>query len=80
MNINNLLTTQTTIAETYPKVKLRDIAGNNTSGCLGVFWNGKDAWRAAIYVKKKQKYLGTFKELKDAITARKEAEELYNYR
>lgn len=51
---------------------------NNTSGFVGVHLNkSKTAWEAAITVNKKQIYLGTYKDIKDAIKARNDAEEYY---
>lgn len=54
----------------------RKIAINNTSGCTGVYWNGRRGkWSAEIRRGKKRRYLGSFEELEDAVRARKEAEE-----
>lgn len=48
---------------------------NNTSGCTGVYWNGRrKKWSAEIRIESKKKYLGSFDNLEDAIKARKEAE------
>lgn len=51
---------------------------NSTSGHAGVSWdkNGKK-WRASIKVKRIKYHLGSFKEIEDAIKARKDAEEHY---
>jgi len=52
----------------------------NSSGVTGVYWSKRaKKWQAYICVKGKQKYLGIFKYLKDAETARKEAETEYGY-
>lgn len=51
---------------------------NNTSGCKGVSFNKeKKKYEAYIKVNKKKICLGYFSDLKDAIKARKEAEEKY---
>lgn len=48
---------------------------NNTSGCIGVYWNGRrKKWSAEIRIEGQKKYLGSFDNLEDAIKARKEAE------
>ena len=49
---------------------------NNTSGVPGVTWVVRDRlWRATIFFKGKSYYLGGYRNLEDAIKARKEAEE-----
>ncbi|MDU2491193.1 MAG: AP2 domain-containing protein [Clostridium celatum] len=49
---------------------------SNTSGVTGVTFNNKTGlWIAYITFKRKRYYLGSFKDNKDAIRARKEAEE-----
>lgn len=51
---------------------------NNTSGHIGVsFHKGIQKWTAQITVSKKQKYLGSFEDIEDAIITRKKAEEKY---
>ncbi|MBU8739743.1 hypothetical protein [Bacillus licheniformis] len=56
----------------------RGVPSNNTSGQRGVYWNGRlNKWEARIDVNKKTKYLGYFRNKKDAINARKSAEEVY---
>ncbi len=51
---------------------------NNTSGIVGVsWWKKRNKWRAYIVVKRKQKHLGQFDELHEAILVRLEAELLY---
>ena len=48
---------------------------NNKSGCKGVHFNkGKQAWEASITHKGSRDHLGSFKNIKDAIHARKESE------
>lgn len=50
----------------------------NTSGVKGVSFNKRTGkYRAYIYLRGKQKYLGDFSELEDAANARKEAEKKY---
>jgi hypothetical protein len=54
------------------------ISSNNTSGHTGVHFHKKTKlWRANIYVDGKLIYLGNYKEIGDAIKARKMAEEKY---
>ena len=51
---------------------------DNTSGFTGVSWNKeKKKWTAYIAIDGIQKYLGSFQNKKDAIKARKHAEEKY---
>ena len=58
-------------------IKSKKIPTNNTTGVKGVYLiRGK--WVAKIVFQKKAYYLGTFTEFKDAVSARKEAEELLN--
>jgi hypothetical protein len=53
---------------------------HNTSSCSGVYLNRKqDVWVAQITIDKKRKFLGSFKDKKDAINARKEAESYYGF-
>ena len=70
-NINNLrLVTQT---ENNRNASIRK---DNISGNQGVSWSNRDkVWYARIGIN----YLGTFKNLEDAIKVRKEAEILYGY-
>lgn len=50
----------------------------HSSPCTGVSWHKtKKAWIAQICINGKNKYLGLFKQLQDAINARKEAEKKY---
>ncbi|MCK5787951.1 MAG: HNH endonuclease [Chlamydiia bacterium] len=52
----------------------------NNSGCVGVVWDKeKGMWLSQIMVNGKNKYLGRFKNIKYAITARKQAESKYNF-
>lgn len=58
--------------------KIRDMTPSaaNTSGCRGVYYEGKyDRWRAEIRFQRKRYYLGTYKKKEDAIKARRRAEE-----
>ena len=51
---------------------------HNTSGHTGVYWLKQSSkWRACIRHNQKQIYLGLFKSLEEAISARKAAEKLY---
>lgn len=49
----------------------------NISGCTGVTKTRSGTWRARIQVDGKEKMLGTFKNIDDAIKARKDAEKIY---
>lgn len=54
------------------------IQSNNKSGVRGVCWDkSRNKWKAEIKFKGKKIYLGRFENKKDAIAARKEAEEKY---
>ena len=54
------------------------IAKNNTSGVTGVYWdNTYKKWKSQIKVNYKYISLGYFVDFKDAVKARKEAEEIY---
>lgn len=51
---------------------------NNTSGIRGVYFDkSTKSWRARISFKKTSIHLGCFKNINDAISARKDAEERY---
>lgn len=51
------------------------VAVNNTSGVTGVIWNKKDnKWQARIKVDRKQKHLGQFDTIFDAVACRRSAE------
>lgn len=55
------------------------IRSDNTSGHKGVGWAKREQlWRAYININGKTKSLGYFKELDEAIKARKDAERLYH--
>lgn len=55
-----------------------NINKNNTSGVTGVCFNKREnKWQAYICVKRKNMYLGMYKNKEDAIKARKIAEEKY---
>ena len=56
----------------------RKLAKNNTSGITGVTWSKRDKrWIARIKIKNKSICCGYYKNIEDAIKARKEAEEKY---
>lgn len=55
----------------------RGVSVNNTSGHTGVIWN-KGRWVACIKANYKKIHLGRYKTIEEAISARKEAEELYH--
>lgn len=51
---------------------------NNTSGVAGVTWDkSRNKWLAQIQINKKNKYLGRFATLEEAIAARQQAEMEY---
>jgi hypothetical protein len=53
---------------------------NNKSGVTGVFWNNKKLrWVANISFKGKQRYLGSFKNLEEAVYARRKAEKEFGF-
>lgn len=53
---------------------------SNTSGVSGVAWHKqRNKWRAFIMIDYKQIALGLFTEFEDAVKARKEAEQKYNF-
>lgn len=53
---------------------------NNASGVVGVHWSRPcQRWMATIRVNYKRLYLGAFKDISDAITARKQAETQYQF-
>ena len=64
---------------TYSQNQMNKAIGkNNTSGVTGVHWHKRDQiWESWITVNKKAIYLGRFKNIKDAIKVRKQAEEKY---
>jgi len=52
----------------------------NTSGFMGICWDtSRGLWKSQIMVDGKTKYLGRFKDKKQAIKARQEANILYNF-
>jgi hypothetical protein len=56
----------------------RRVFKTNKSGYTGVVWSKKaKKWIVQISINKNQKYLGSFKNLDDAIKARKDAEKKY---
>ncbi len=56
----------------------RDLQVNNTSGVKGVSWNNQhNKWEANVWVKRVKISLGEFKNFKEAVLARKIAEETY---
>lgn len=51
---------------------------NNKSGFRGIWWDKtREKWQAYIQLHNKKLYLGRFADIKDAITARKKAEEKF---
>lgn len=61
---------------TMLKATLDKRLSSNTSGYTGVYWNGKSQkWRAQITFQGKTYYLGSFRDIADAVKIRQEAEE-----
>lgn len=57
-------------------LRARTVRSNNTSGVPGVEWAAqKQRWRASICFKGRRRYLGLYRNLDDAVKARKRAEE-----
>ena len=66
-----------TNAENSKNVKMRI---SNTSGTMGVYWDKpRGKWRAQIKANGKNKYLGIFKDISEAIAVRKKAEILHGF-
>lgn len=57
--------------------KVRSDSGTGHKGVHKRVRKGKESYEASITVKGKRKYLGTFKNINDAITARQQAEKEY---
>lgn len=58
----------------------RSLYMTNTSGFPGVYWSKlRSKWMASIRYQGKSIYLGYFKNILDAVHARKEAEKLYGF-
>lgn len=58
----------------------RNLMASNTSGCMGVVWHKvRKLWQAQLKIDNKTLYLGGYKDIKDAISARKEAEVIYGF-
>lgn len=63
--------------ETYNNMN-KKIQTNNKSGITGVSWHKRDeSWYSYISINNKRIHLGKYKNLEDAIKARKEAEEKF---
>jgi hypothetical protein len=57
----------------------RNLGANNISGVCGVNWHKRDKkWRAYIKLNGKDIHLGQYDDMKDAIVARKQAEQTYH--
>ena len=53
------------------------LRSNNTSGVKGVFFTSRSKYQAAIYVDSNRMHLGTFDTVREAASARREAEKRY---
>lgn len=61
-----------------PAITRKKLLSNNKSGVTGVYWcKSKQRWRAQIGFKSKNYNLGYYKDKKEAVAARKEAEEKF---
>ena len=59
-------------------INSKKLPKNNTSGVRGVYWDKQtQKWRALIEFQGKKICLGRYKDMKEAIVARKAAEEKY---
>lgn len=70
----------TNLREATPQENSRNMGKrkDNTSGCAGVTWYKRhQKWRVYIMVDGKNKHLGYYNELDEALTARKDAEVKY---
>ena len=57
----------------------RNLSANNKSGVCGVNWHKRDKkWRAYIKLNGKDIHIGQYDDMKDAIVARKQAEQTYH--
>ena len=64
--------------ETSVNNRNKGLYKKNSSGHAGVFWNkNNENWNSQISISGKNKFLGAFDSLADAIKARKLAEEVY---
>jgi len=82
INRNKLDNQLNNLRKCTPRVNVinRPISKNNTSGYKGVNWDKwSSKWRAEIMVNYKKISLGRFKEIKNAILVRKNAERKYQY-
>ena len=76
---DNRISNLRNVAQTE-NAKNRPLQSNNRSGSTGVCWRSDhQAWAVGIGVSGKTLHIGTFKNLDDAITARKAAEAKYGY-
>jgi len=56
------------------------LSSRNTSGHVGVYWAPKERlWKVTIGFKKRQVYIGHFKELHKAVAARKDMEKTLGF-
>ena len=77
-NFNNYRRTNLRICNNAENNRNRWLQKNNTSGYPGVSWSKREQqWRARIKVDGKEKHLGYFNDIDDAIKAKKIAEEKY---
>lgn len=70
------------LREATPSDNMRNmcVPRHNTSGVIGVSWCEQDQrWRARMHLGAKSLHLGQFRDIEDAIAARKAAEKFYNF-
>lgn len=65
-------------SDSFTQARNTRLRKNNTSGKSGVYWHKKQKrWHASIRNNSRAVFLGSFKDVNDAIAARKSAEEKY---
>jgi hypothetical protein len=58
----------------------RSVNASSSSGVMGVYWyKNLNKWQSKIKVNKRTIHLGYFTDIKDAVTARREAEAKYGF-
>lgn len=77
-NPNNNCKTNLRIASKQENSRNSNIPSNNSSGFIGVnYIKSSGKWKAYIFIHNKQKHLGNFNNIQDAIKARLQAEKNY---
>ena len=77
-NSEKRITTNALYNTNFDAIERKEPYKNNKSGFKGVYWlKSKGFWRAYIPVHKRTIYLGGYRDIKDAIRAREDAEKEY---